>query len=70
MLITGAVEDARVPFWHPLSYTAKLRRTATNNPNLFLEITDEYGHFGNPGEHGTLSDAATELSFLVSSVAN
>jgi protease II len=61
--------DNRVPFWHPLSYVSKLRRTATNNPALFLEISEgTTGHFGRSGETGKFTDISIELAFLLSSV--
>ena len=38
MLITGALLDQRVPYWHPLKYAAKLRALRTDDRMTLLRI--------------------------------
>jgi len=62
ILITGALEDFRVPYWQPAKFAAKLRHYKKGDSMLLLHV-DEGGHFGEGGD-GVNAEKALEYSFL------
>ncbi|CAG8567660.1 3540_t:CDS:1, partial [Acaulospora morrowiae] len=78
ILVTAAMQDQRVPYWHPLKWVARMRArqsnfyfpSSGNEDNLLILKTDlEKGHFGGGRNHREkIKDLAFELAFLVSRV--
>ena len=71
ILVTAAMKDQRVSYWHPLKWVARMRIRQPSNKNslLILKIDMERGHFraGND-QSNRIKDEAFELAFLISQV--
>ena len=74
IFVTTGLKDQRVPFWHPLKWTARMRdrlaeiygsEASTETAwKLLLLARKEAGHFGDTSD-STLEDAAWWISFLI-----
>eukprot|EP01133_Synstelium_polycarpum_P016909 gene16909-20108_t len=82
ILLTGSLEDVRVPYWQPLKWMAKLREsihrykeqvksnntaTVTKDSMVLLKI-DDHGHFGSKVRDDYLDSLSYELAFMIKSV--
>ncbi len=63
LLVTAAYHDARVPYWEPAKYVARLRVTRTDDRPLLLRTAMESGHDDRWDER---SDESYMMAFLVS----
>jgi oligopeptidase B len=76
MLLVGTMDDANVPFWHPLTFSVKIRKALRQytgvdvngcSRQVLLHIEPSGGHH----LHGTQLDvAAMEASFIMGCVNN
>jgi oligopeptidase B len=65
MLITGGLNDPRVPFWEPAKWTARLRATKTGDRPLLLRMDMGSGHGGASGRYDALEDRAFQYAFIL-----
>ena len=65
ILITGGLNDPRVPYWEPAKMTAKLRELKTDNNLLLLKTNMGTGHFGKSGRYEYLKDLALIYNFIL-----
>ena len=65
MLITGGLNDPRVPFWEPAKLAAKLRAMKTDDRILLLKTEMGSGHFGASGRYEYLKETAFNYAFLL-----
>lgn len=74
MFITGGYHDARVRYWEPAKYVAKLRsygadgsfdQNVETRSNILLHTSFESGHFGSAGRYDSFSERATDFAFLI-----
>ncbi|EXX79548.1 hypothetical protein RirG_004490 [Rhizophagus irregularis DAOM 197198w] len=74
ILVTAAMKDQRVSYWHPLKWVARMRikQLIDKNDNLLiLKVDKERGHFGAENDQSKrIKDVALELAFLISQVQN
>lgn len=64
MLVTGALNDARVQYWEPAKWVAKLRATKTNDSVILLRTNIVEGHSGASGRFDYLKWFAFMYSFI------
>lgn len=67
VLITAGLNDARVAFWEPLKWTAKLREYNTGNSDILLKMNTA-GHGGSSGRYDFYKELAFEYAFMLYSV--
>ncbi|MEW6412892.1 MAG: S9 family peptidase [Candidatus Zixiibacteriota bacterium] len=65
MLVTAGLNDARVQYWEPAKWTAKLRAVKTDNNRLLLRTNMGAGHFGESGRYDRYRRTAFEYAFLL-----
>jgi oligopeptidase B len=65
ILLTGGLNDPRVPYWEPAKFAAKLREHKTDNNLLLLKTNFHAGHAGASGRYDYLKDVAFEYAFLI-----
>jgi oligopeptidase B len=65
MLITAGLNDARVKYWEPAKWTAKLRELKTDNNILLLKTNMGAGHSGASGRYESLKELAFEYAFVL-----
>ncbi len=65
MLITGGLSDARVQYWEPAKWVAKLRAMKTNDPRIALVTSIAGGHFGAAGRFEWLEELALIQAFTL-----
>ncbi len=63
-LITAGLNDARVAFWEPLKWIAKLRVMNTGSSELMLKMNTA-GHGGASGRYDFYREIAFEYSFIL-----
>jgi oligopeptidase B len=68
MLITGGLNDPRVPFWEPVKWTARLRAVKTGDRLLLLKVNMGAGHGGASGRYDALEDAAFKYAFVLRAI--
>jgi oligopeptidase B len=68
LLITGGLNDPRVPFWEPVKWTARLRATKTGDRLLMLKMNMGAGHGGASGRDDVLEDAAFKYAFVLKAI--
>ncbi|CAI2177748.1 12490_t:CDS:10 [Funneliformis geosporum] len=72
ILVTAAMKDQRVSYWHPLKWVARMRTRQSTDHNgnlLILKIDMEGGHFGDENDQSNrIKNVAFELAFLISQV--
>jgi oligopeptidase B len=65
MLITAALNDARVQYWEPAKWTAKLRAFKTDSNRMLLKTEMGKGHFGASGRYDNLKEKAFDYAFIL-----
>ena len=65
MLITTGLNDARVAYWEPAKFAAKLREVKTDNNLLLLQTNYASGHAGSSGRYDYLKEVAIDYAFLI-----
>lgn len=65
ILVLAGLHDARVKYWEPAKWTAKLRAMKTDNHRLVLKTNMEAGHGGASGRYGYLREIAFEYAFVL-----
>jgi len=65
LLITAGLNDARVAYWEPAKWTAKLRSLKTDTNILLLKTNMGAGHGGASGRYESLKEIAFEYAFLL-----
>ncbi|CAM9772197.1 unnamed protein product, partial [Discosporangium mesarthrocarpum] len=64
MLVTGSISDARVNFWDPAKWVARVRRVNTGKGTILLRMSETDGHLGPANTEDSLRDYALEIAFL------
>ena len=65
VLITAGLNDARVQYWEPAKWTAKLRALKTDNNRLLLKTNMGAGHGGASGRYDALKEQAFDYAFML-----
>jgi oligopeptidase B len=65
MLVIGALDDPRVPYWEPAKWVAKLRALKTDDHLLLLKMNLDAGHGGPSGRYNWLKDLAFRYAFIL-----
>lgn len=65
LLITAGLNDARVKYWEPAKWTAKLRELKTDQNDLLLKTNMGAGHGGASGRYESLKETAFEYAFVL-----
>ena len=65
LLVTGGLNDARVQYWEPAKWVAKLRATKTDDRALLLKTEMGAGHGGPSGRYDAWRDEALVLAFVI-----
>lgn len=65
LLITAGLNDARVQYWEPAKWTAKLRDLKTDNNLLLLKTNMGAGHGGASGRYESLKEVAFDYAFVL-----
>ncbi len=65
MLLTTGLNDANVPFWEPVKFTAKLREFNKGNNFIILKTEFETAHFGSSGRYNQYKEAAYYYAFIL-----
>ena len=65
LLITAGLNDARVAYWEPAKWAAKLRATKTDRNRLLLRTNMDAGHGGSSGRYDSLREAAFKYAFVL-----
>jgi oligopeptidase B len=68
ILLTGGLNDPRVPYWEPAKFAAKLRELKTDDNLLLLKINLHAGHAGSSGRYDFMREVAFEYAFLIESL--
>lgn len=70
LFISGGLTDPRVTYWEPAKWTAKLRELKTDDSPLYMYISMDAGHGGDPGRFGHYAETARERAFIVRMVGD
>ena len=70
LLITAGLNDARVKYWEPAKWTAKLRELKTDNNILLLKTNMDAGHSGASGRYESLRELSFEYAFILDRLMN
>ncbi len=65
LLLTGGLNDPRVPYWEPAKFAAKLRELKTDDNLLLLKTNFHAGHAGSSGRYDFMKEVAFEYAFLI-----
>jgi oligopeptidase B len=65
MLITTGLNDARVSYWEPLKFVAKLRAVKTDENLVLLRAKLVQGHSGASGRYDALKELAFTYAFIL-----
>lgn len=65
ILVIAGLNDARVKYWEPAKWTAKLRELKTDNNLLLLKTNMGAGHGGASGRYESLKETAFEYAFVL-----
>lgn len=65
ILITAGLNDARVQYWEPAKWTARLRALRTDDNLLLLKTKMGAGHGGASGRYDYLADVAFKYVFIL-----
>ncbi|HLD70157.1 MAG TPA: S9 family peptidase [Candidatus Omnitrophota bacterium] len=64
IFVTGCYFDARVQFWEPAKWVAKLRELKTDKNLLLLRTNFQEGHTGASGRYDVLKELALDYAFI------
>jgi oligopeptidase B len=65
LLITAGFNDARIQYWMPAKWAARLRAMKTDNNVLLLTTNMTGGHLSAGGEYGRLKEISLVYAFLL-----
>jgi len=65
LLLTGGLNDPRVPYWEPAKFAAKLRECKTDDNLLLLRTNFHAGHAGSSGRYDYMKEVVFEYTFLI-----
>ncbi len=65
ILVTAGLNDARVKFWSPLKWVAKMRDYKTDDNLLLIKIEMGTGHTGSSGRYDVYKNVAFEYAFIL-----
>ncbi len=65
ILVTAGLNDARVKFWSPLKWVAKMRDYKTDDNLLLIKIEMGTGHKGSSGRYDVYKNVAFEYAFIL-----
>lgn len=65
LLLTGGLNDPRVPYWEPAKFAAKVRELKTDDNLLLLKTNFHAGHAGSSGRYDFMKEVAFEYAFLI-----
>ena len=65
LLITAGLNDARVQYWEPAKWTARLRAAKTDDHLLLLKTDMGSGHMGQTSRYDELREVAFEYAFIL-----
>jgi oligopeptidase B len=68
MLVTGGLNDPRVPYWEPAKWVAKLRTMKKGDNLLLLKTNMGAGHFGASGRYDRIKETALDYAFLLTAL--
>jgi len=68
MLVTTAMNDARVAYWEPVKWVAKLRANKARESRLIMRAEMQEGHSGASGRYDWLRELSFIYAFLIDSV--
>lgn len=64
MMVTAGLWDARVQYWEPAKWVAKLRALETGPQRLYFHTDMSAGHHGSYGRYQSLRETALEFAFI------
>ena len=65
ILATGGLSDARVTYWEPAKWVARLRAATTGDAPILLKMNMEAGHGGAAGRFDFLKEIAFDYAFAI-----
>jgi len=65
LLITAGLYDARVPYWEPVKWAAKLRALKKDDNLLLLKVNMGSGHGGVSGRYDYIRETAFQYAFIL-----
>ena len=65
ILATGGLSDARVTYWEPAKWVARLRAETTGDAPILLKMNMEAGHGGAAGRFDFLKEIAFDYAFAI-----
>lgn len=65
ILLTTGLNDANVPFWEPVKFTAKLREFNKGDNIIVLKTEFDTAHFGPSGRYNQYKEAAYLYAFIL-----
>lgn len=65
LLVTAGLWDARVQYWEPAKWVAKLRAIRTGDSRLLLHTDMSAGHAGSAARYRSLQETAEEYAFII-----
>jgi oligopeptidase B len=68
VLATGGLSDARVTYWEPAKWIARLRENTTGAAPMLLKMNMEAGHGGASGRFDFLKEIAFDYAFAIRAV--
>ncbi len=68
ILVTAGLHDARVQYWEPARWVARLREIKKNGNHLLLKTEMGAGHGGPSGRYHALKERAFEYAFVLVSL--
>lgn len=70
MFIYGGLNDARVAYWEPLKWAAKLREHNIGNNTILLKMNTGAGHGGSSGRYDWYNEIAYEYAYILDYYGN
>jgi len=65
ILVISSYNDARVKYWSPTKWVAKMRDYKTDDNLLLLKTNMDIGHVGSSGRYDAYKDVAFEYAFML-----
>lgn len=70
LLVTTGLWDARVQYWEPAKWVARLRALKTGDSKLYFATDMTAGHAGLAGRYQRLRETAMEYAFILDTLAH